>query len=344
MTEAERRKDRFRGCLIGGAIGDALGYPIEFKKGIEAEVTGFTEYEGGTGFISDDTQMTLFTASGILNYLAKKKEGETVSLIRDGIYPAYKRWVFTQTKRYCPEELTVPNALETAGFIPSIMDQKALFADRAPGDTCIGALKKECIFTVFHPYSKDKKGCGGVMRVAPIGLSFEPAEAMEKATDAAALTHFHRTGYSSAAAFALIISEIVNCGASLTEAVNIAIRSGRQVYGAEDETASALEKAMDLSEGDLRPSRAIGKLGGGWTGEEALAIAVYCALKEQDIRECLLMAVNHDGDSDSTGAICGNILGALYGYEALPDDWQEQVELSRFILQMADALCNAATE
>ena len=343
MTEAEKRKDRFRGCLVGGAIGDALGYPIEFKKGIEAEVTGFTEFEGGTGLISDDTQMTLFTASGILNYLAKKKEGETVSLIRDGIYPAYKRWIFTQTKRYCPEELMVPNALETAGFIPSIMDQKALFADRAPGDTCIGALKKECIFTVFHPYSKDKKGCGGVMRVAPVGLAFAPAEAMEKATDAAALTHSD-TGCISAAAFAIIISEIVHCGVSIPEAVNLAIRSIHQIYGAEDETAAALEKAVELSKGDLRPSRAIGKLGEGWTGEEALAIAVYCALKEPDIRKALLMAVNHDGDSDSTGAICGNILGALYGYEALPDDWKEQVELSGFILQMADALCDAATE
>lgn len=349
MTEAERRKDRFRGCLIGGAIGDALGYPIEFKKGIEAEVTGFTEFEGGTGLISDDTQMTLFTASGILNYLAKKKEGETVSLIKGGIYPAYKRWIFTQTRGNCPEDLRVPNDFEKEGLIPSIMERRELFARRAPGSTCTLTLKPDEMGTFFNP-PNDSKGCGGVMRVAPIGLSFDPVEAMEKAADAAALTHFHRTGYSSAAAFALIISEIVNCGASLTEAVNIAIRSGRQVYGAEDETASALEKAMDLSEGDLRPSRAIAKLGAnrikgpGWTGEEALAVAVYCALKEPDIRKALLMAVNHDGDSDSTGAICGNILGALYGYEALPEDWREKVELSGFILQMADALCDAATE
>ncbi|MBK8809431.1 MAG: ADP-ribosylglycohydrolase family protein [Acidobacteria bacterium] len=60
-------------------------------------------------------------------------------------------------------------------------------------------------------------------------------------------------------------------------------------------------------------------LGGGWVGEEALAISIYCSLvSENDLSGALLLAVNHSGDSDSTGAITGNILGALHGIGAIP--------------------------
>ena len=63
--------------------------------------------------------------------------------------------------------------------------------------------------------------------------------------------------------------------------------------------------------------RAIASLGQGWVGEEALAIAVYCALKyEREPVRALAAAVNHSGDSDSTGAITGNILGAFLGMSA----------------------------
>lgn len=74
-------------------------------------------------------------------------------------------------------------------------------------------------------------------------------------------------------------------------------------------------------------------------GEEALAIAVYCALKyRHDFRKALLAAVNHDGDSDSTGAITGNILGAYVGISRIPHEWVSAVELVDLITQIADDL------
>jgi len=83
----------------------------------------------------------------------------------------------------------------------------------------------------------------------------------------------------------------------------------------------------------------IARLGEGWVGDEALAIAVYCCLRyTHDFNQCMTAAVNHDGDSDSTGAIAGNILGALYGYEALDQKWKEHLELHDVILEMADDL------
>ena len=114
-----------------------------------------------------------------------------------------------------------------------------------------------------------------------------------------------------------------------------------------EETAEKLKTAFFLANSDAEPETAIRKLGEGWVAEEALAIALYCALKEPNPRKALQMAVNHDGDSDSTGAVCGNIMGAIYGYEAMKrkrlfcsqgKELEQTLELSNIILTLADDL------
>lgn len=83
----------------------------------------------------------------------------------------------------------------------------------------------------------------------------------------------------------------------------------------------------------------ISKLGDGWVGEEALAISVYCTLKyKKDFKRALITAVNHNGDSDSTGAITGNILGAYLGIDAIPKEWARKVELKDEIIEVSDDL------
>lgn len=89
-----------------------------------------------------------------------------------------------------------------------------------------------------------------------------------------------------------------------------------------------LDQALELSEGNFSDIDAISQIGEGWVGEEALGISTYCALKyRDDFRRALIAAVNHDGDSDSCGAITGNILGAYLGLSNIPEDWVEKVEL-----------------
>ncbi len=73
------------------------------------------------------------------------------------------------------------------------------------------------------------------------------------------------------------------------------------------------------------------RLGEGWIAEEALAIAVYCALVATDFKHGVLLAVNHSGDSDSTGAIAGNLLGAIYGYGEIPAQWVYDLEIRETI-------------
>jgi len=77
-------------------------------------------------------------------------------------------------------------------------------------------------------------------------------------------------------------------------------------------------------------------LGAGWIAEEALAIGLYCALVAPDVRRGLLLAVNHSGDSDSTGSTAGNLLGVMHGVDALPEDLLEQLEARDLIQQVAE--------
>ena len=100
-----------------------------------------------------------------------------------------------------------------------------------------------------------------------------------------------------------------------------------------------IKKAIALSEMDYEDDAAIieKELGGGWVGEEALAIAVYCCLKyPYCIKKALIAAVNHSGDSDSTGAVAGNIIGAYLGMSAVPKDWMDRLELVDVMQEQID--------
>ena len=101
---------------------------------------------------------------------------------------------------------------------------------------------------------------------------------------------------------------------------------------------AALDAAVELASRAPLNGRVLEQLGGGWVGEEALAIAVACVLAEPDPNQALLLAVNHSGDSDSTGAIAGNLLGALHGTGPIRDDWCERVELADVIADLASQL------
>ena len=96
--------------------------------------------------------------------------------------------------------------------------------------------------------------------------------------------------------------------------------------------------AGNLAGSDLPPEEAIARLGQGWVAEQALAISIYCALVARNFRHGIILAVNHDGDSDSTGSIVGNILGAMQGVKAIPAKWLEPLELRDVITELAEDL------
>jgi hypothetical protein len=130
-----------------------------------------------------------------------------------------------------------------------------------------------------------------------------------------------RSGYLAAGAFAVIVRALAD-GAGLAEGLADALVFLRDWPGHE-ETTAALTAACDAAAAGQPGPEVVQRLGEGWVAEEALAIAVYAALAfpgAGQARDALLLAVNHSGDSDSTGSICGNLVGAWHGREALPED------------------------
>lgn len=341
----EKNLDKFRGCLIGGAAGDALGYAVEFlsENFIKARFgeKGITEYQlrDGIARISDDTQMTMFTANGLLLGTTRGCVRSIMGTYISYVAVAYREWYKTQMESYdhCNRKFSSC----------WLLNVPALFAARAPGNTCLSAIKAGCCGSIENP-ANNSKGCGGVMRVAPIGLYFGESRLTPLAVDlmgadAAALTHGHEMGYIPAAMLVHIVRLVShNDEITLKDAVlesKTAIEMLFPEAKALPDFLKLIDKALELSESDLADLDAIHKLGQGWVGDEALAIAIYCALKyERDFDKALIAAVNHSGDSDSTGAITGNILGAYLGLSKIPKKYIDNLELVDVLTELADDL------
>ena len=208
--------------------------------------------------------------------------------------------------------------------------------DEHRGNSCLSALSSGRMGTIEQPINSSK-GCGGVMRATPVGLFCRKEAAFQIACEYAALTHGHPSGYLSAGVLAQIIACIIE-GAEIRDAV-IDTLLVLDKYNGKEECDNAVRKALELANSDTDTGQAIKLLGEGWVGEEAIAIAVYCALRyRDDFRKALCAAVNHDGDSDSTGAITGNILGAHLGIKGIPAEWVEKIEMADTLIQIADDL------
>ena len=324
-------RSRVQGCLLAGAVGDALGAPVEFLTLEEIRrrygphgITDLDEAYGRVGAITDDTQMTLFTLEGLLRARCHAERGHHVDPI-ETVHQAYVRWLFTQGERGAFRQPMD----HLNGWLLGVGE---LHSVRAPGTTCLSALRDGIPGTVDRRIN-DSKGCGGVMRAAPAGLVDAP-DPFELGADLAALTHGHPSGFLSAGALALMIHCLAH-GTSVREAATNALERLRTDPEGH-ECAAALERAIRASTAGEPDPATVESLGGGWVGEEALAIAVYSALVAgDDLARGLRIAVNHGGDSDSTGAIAGNILGAALGLGAIPLSWLEVLELRDEIRTLA---------
>ena len=366
--ERKRRvKDCIRGSLMAGAAGDALGYPVEFmsRNAILARYgdRGITEFKldsDGKALVSDDTQMTLFTANGMLMGLTRGCMRGIGGDPKDYVGGAYIDWYYTQT---------VNKVSERDDFHYTwLRDLPELAHRRAPGITCLNACES---LLAHRDVENNSKGCGGIMRVAPMGLldaSFKESGGSgfyyktvylaEAGAHIARVTHLHPLGYLPAALMTLLLSRIVpltpdEVKESIIDIINDGLDVMMNMYGNDyakyKKYLRALTlKAVNLAHSNISDIQAIMQLGEGWTAEEAWAISLYCVIRHIDnMKEAIIAAVNHDGDSDSTGSITGNIMGAIYGYEAIKRErlfcpygkkFEDTIELHNIILAIADDL------
>lgn len=344
----DKLQDKCRGSLLGGAIGDAFGYPVEFVNSFE-EIrarygeNGIEEYDlsypwledkFSKALISDDTQMTLYTAEGLLE---AERNGEP---LLPTICNAYLAW--------CGHQVGKNFRFSYDSKLTKIDE---LNHRRAPGRTCLSALVS--IHNGKEPVNASK-GCGGVMRVAPVGIygachGWPLEKTADIAGKVAELTHLHPLSTYASAALAVIVQLCLTADVVDTEAfksiVNRSLEIIAMVYGESAPVMADLRrlvvKAMRLEDNLLQDWEIIENgLGGGWVAEETLAIAVFSVIRHiNDFNASMICAVNHGGDSDSTGAVAGNIIGAILGYDEIPDKFTKDIQLKDLLLSIADSLC-----
>jgi len=333
------QEERALACLLGGAIGDAFGYAVEFSSlqnirerfgpsGITAPVL-----HDGKLVVSDDTQMTLFTLEGLLQSL--KNESGWRSACIPSIRHAYLDWLHTQ-RGHAPTGTPVTS--------DRLIHRQAMCAQRAPGNTCLSALGSGGHGSIDQPIN-ESKGCGGAMRTAPIGLlALTGADDIFRiGSEAAALTHGHPSGYLSAGTVAALVRVLID-GTSLSTRPGTYSDSSAidqcccilQTYPNHEETLAAMQKAVQLASKKADShALAVESLGGGWVGEEALAIALYAVLSAESYVEAISIASNHGGDSDSTASITGQLWGAAHGLAGMPHEWVTSIDVLLPLLHLA---------
>ena len=301
--------DRAEALLFGLALGDALGYTVEFQSLplIKAAYGpgGITE-PPEPALYSDDTQMTVALAEGLLD------AGPSADLDRQmtAIAERFVHW------RHSPEN------------------------NRAPGTTCLNAVAR---YERGLPWREagiaNSKGCGSAMRVAAIGYLYQhdAARLREVAAASSLVTHGHPAAVAASVAAAYAVKLALD-GAPVSQYLP---RIMQATDGLSDDFDRAMY-AVGQAGGWADEERALTHIGEGWVGEEAVALALYCVIRYPDSYvDCVRRGANTNGDSDSIACIAGGISAARLGLEAIPADWRTRCEHADDLRDLARRLESA---
>lgn len=306
--------EKYNDIILAGAIGDAFGYLVEFddllsiKNKYGEEGIKLEQFENLTNWVvSDDTQMTLFCWD-VVNIFINKKEVNSEEINRN-IYLNYLDWQKTQFYL----ELKPKTKLG---------QYKELWAKRAPGMTCLQALGSNKLGTIEKPIN-NSKGCGGIMRTAPISFLNLPLEQIfDLGCLQAAITHGHENGYLSSGFFAGLLKELTN-GKELNQAIKNNILILKR-YNKHESILNYIQNIQDkIKNPSIYKEEEISDfIGEGWVGEEALGVALYTFAKGRNFKEVIELATNHQGDSDSTASLACQLYAAQNG---LPQEIKNQI-------------------
>ncbi|MFJ8075379.1 ADP-ribosylglycohydrolase family protein [Streptomyces sp. NPDC096176] len=339
-AEQQDFRARVRGALLGGAIGDALGagvggLTLEEIRTVHGSdgLMDLTPVNGRRGAVTAATQLTLFTVDGLIRAQVRRDSGAWHP--PTDVHRAYLRWAATQ-RDWGPDERRKDN-----GWLAR---EEWLYSRRNPSRDTVTGLGDENMGTLQAPKNPTARDAGALVRSAPFGLlvGWEPQLVCQLAVECAAQTHGHPTAYLSAGAFAVIVHGLAR-GETLDGSVQRALAQLASRPGHQPVT-DALKQALGAVRQGIPSAARIAAIGEAHLAEDALAIAVYCALVGEDIRHGLRLAVNHDGPSEVTGAVCGALLGALHGETALPPAWLCELEGRPTVLEIADDFAMEMTQ
>lgn len=335
----KRDEKHFCGCLLGGAIGDAFGAPVKFMKYDKIIATYgesglchlVLEEDSGKATITDDTQLTLFTAEGLIRSVTRNKQKQLERTKKDTamvVFRSYLRWLYTQG-------LTTPNWSKES-YDGWLIKLKKLYVYREPGVTCLTSLGKGIMGTLAKPINNSKR-CGTVIRVAPVGLVEDEDTVFDVGCLTGAITHGHPTAYLSAGVLATIIYYIIQ-----GDEIEVAVEKARQKlegYAENEECIGAIELALKLAKEGEPTVEKIQSFGDGFMADQAIGMGIYAALVyRNDFKKAISFAINQSGNSNSAAVVAGSILGAYLGQDGIDQALIRDLELAKEIEQIGKDL------
>jgi ADP-ribosylglycohydrolase len=287
-------REQAEAILFGLALGDALGWPTEFKR-----LPDIRRVYGSDGIqvppdpaiYTDDTQMTIALAEGLL---AAGLDADLDAQMQ-AVGRRFIDWMESSEN------------------------------NRAPGNTCMrGIARFQSGISWRESGIAESKGCGSAMRVAPIGYLYQHDSQRLRAVAEASgvITHRHPAAVAASVAGAYLVKLALD-GVQPEEYLRriLAFTDGISVEF--DTTLLRVGHVL----GWVNEEEALDHIGQGWTGDEAVALALYCILRyPDDYVACVRRAANTNGDSDSIACIAGGIMGARLGLDAIPADWRARCE------------------
>jgi ADP-ribosylglycohydrolase len=311
-------KEYFRGCLLGGATADAKAYGMKHD---------------GKDLISDNTQLASFTLDGLV-WAHERAVRRGVYAYIPCLFYSYQKWYYTQTRNLADKNYS---------FILSgeILDWEDLFARRGTGITSLTALAGsiENKYGTLKNHINNSRGCGSLVRVAPIGLYFWrfPENAFRIGAESSALTHGHTDAILSSGFYAAFVANIV-AGRTMRESAEEALDILETQEGHEN-SSMIIRRSLALVDENTSLNKAASEIGEGLAAPEAAALAIYICLKYMDDFDgAILAAMTFKGNNASVAPIVGNALGTFYGVSAIPQRWMNEVELADLMIHGADLL------
>ena len=305
-------RDRFRGCLLGLATGDALGTTLEFKPpGTFEEIddmVGSGPFGLQPGQWTDDTSMALCLAASLIE--------------RDGFDPV------DQMQRYVRwrDEGYMSSTGECFDIGNTVADALSRFSET--GEPFAGSP---------DPWSA---GNGSLMRLAPVPMYFawDAAEAIDRSAESSKTTHGAREAVDACRYFSgLLVGALTGIDKEML------LSAGYSPVDGLWRRSPLAEKVAIVADGSFKDREPPQIQGTGYV-VNSLEAALWAFHKSRDFREGALLAVNLGDDADTTGAIYGQVAGAHYGAEAIPPEWRERLAMEAEIASMADSLYDHARQ
>ncbi len=337
------QRTSYRGCLLGLAVGDAMGYTVDSRSWQEIQEdygpNGLLGYDLVNGYaeISSYTQLAAFTCNGLLLGLTRGQMlGKMAPLVRY-VDLAHREWAASQrpwgrpARSYC-----------------WLLRKRELCQRHCMDTRMLDTLSREKVGSLEDPVNNYSTPCSLTSAIG-VGLFFDrertdQQEINRLGAEAVALTHGSPAAFLTGALLTHLISRILaHPNASLKLIVMKSVEAFREQFGHQYsqayDLANLIRNAVTFSEApNLRPSDVMERMHCE-SAAQVLAGAIYaCLVSQGDFDRAMIVAVNHSGRSAAVGAIVGAILGARLGEEALPEFYIECLEPAEVLRELADDL------